>query len=53
MKLLSFSIKVLSIDIYVVNTEGSSSTIHKFYNINKLTGEVIILKDKFEVYNVI
>ena len=27
---------------------GSSSTIHKFYNINKLTGEVITLKDKFE-----
>ena len=40
--------EVLSIDIYVVNIVGSSSTIHKFYNINKLTGEVIILKDKFE-----
>ena len=39
--------EVLSIDIYVVNTVGSSSTTHKFYNINKLTGEVITLKDKF------
>lgn len=39
--------EVLSIDIYVVNTVGSSSTIHKFYNINKRTGEVITLKDKF------
>lgn len=39
---------VLSIDIYVVNTVGSSSTIHKFYNIDKHTGEIIKLKDKFE-----
>lgn len=40
--------EILSIDIYVVNTVGSSSTIHKFYNINKLTGEEITLKDKFK-----
>ncbi len=40
--------EVLSIDIYVVNTVGSSSTMHKFYNINKQTGDVITLKDKFE-----
>lgn len=40
--------EVLSIDIYVVNTVGSSSTIHKFYNINKLTGEEITLEDKFK-----
>ena len=39
---------VLSVDIYVVNTVGSSSTIHRFYNIDKQTGEVITLKDKFQ-----
>lgn len=39
---------VLSIDIYVVNTVGSSSTVHKFYNINKHTGKIIKLKDNFE-----
>ena len=39
---------VLSIDLYVTNIAGSSSTVHKFYNINKKTGNVITLKDKFE-----
>lgn len=39
--------EVLSIDIYVVNTVGSSSTIHRFYNIDKVTGSVISLKDMF------
>lgn len=37
--------KYLSVDIYVVNTVGSSSTVHKFYNFDKTTGEVIHLKD--------
>lgn len=40
--------EVMSVDIYVVNTVGSSSTKHKFYNISKITGEVITLKDKFK-----
>ncbi len=40
--------EVLSVDIYVVNTVGSSSTIHRFYNINKKTGEVITLSSRFE-----
>ncbi len=40
--------EVLSIDIYVVNTVGSSSTIHKFYNIDKVTGKEINLKDMFK-----
>lgn len=40
--------KYLSIDIYVLNLAGSSSTIHKFYNVNKETGEEIKLKDFFK-----
>ena len=45
--------KYLSIDIYVGNDVGSSSTIHKFYNINKLTGEIITLADMFDDENYI
>ena len=37
--------KYLSVDIYVVNTVGSSSTKHKFYNVDKITGNEIQLKD--------
>ncbi len=40
--------KVLSVDIYVVNTVASSSTIHRFYNVDKVTGEEIKLADRFK-----
>ncbi len=40
--------KYLSVDIYVLNLAGSSSTVHKFYNVNKITGEEIKLKDFFK-----
>lgn len=43
----------LSVDIYVVNLVGSSSTVHKFYNVNKITGEEIMLKDFFKSENYI
>lgn len=45
--------KYLSVDIYVVNLVGSSSTVHKFYNVNKITGEEIKLKDFFDSENYI
>ncbi len=45
--------KYLSVDIYVVNIAGSSSTVHKFYNVNKITGEEITLKDFFKSENYI
>lgn len=45
--------KFLSVDIYVVNLAGSSSTTHKFYNVNKITGEEIKLKDMFKSENYI
>ena len=38
----------LSIDIYILNTVGSSSTVHNFYTINKKTGKLIELKDLFK-----
>lgn len=37
--------KYLSVDVYAVNTVGSSSTIHEFYNIDKTSGKEIKLKD--------
>ena len=40
--------KYLSVDIYVSNLVGSSSGVHKFYNVNKITGEEIKLKDFFK-----
>lgn len=43
--------KYLSIDIYVVNMAGSSSTRHKFYNVDKITGDEISLKDIFNFSN--
>lgn len=40
--------KILSFDIYVVNTVASSSTTHKFYNIDKKEGKLITLESLFE-----
>ncbi len=39
---------VLAIDTYIVNTVASSSTRHKFYNIDKKTGKLIEFKDLFK-----
>ncbi len=39
---------ILAVDVYVVNTVGSSSTSHKFYNVDKKTGEVITLESRFK-----
>ena len=36
--------RVLSFDVYVVNMAGSSSTTHKFYNLDKKKGELITFK---------
>ena len=36
--------RVLSFDVYVVNLAGSSSTTHKFYNLDKKKGELITFK---------
>ena len=38
---------VLSLDVYIFNVVGSSSTKHTFYNINKKTGQLIELKSLF------
>lgn len=42
--------RLLSFDVYVVNVTGSSSTTHKFYNLDKEKGELInfksLVKDK-------
>ncbi|QOX62425.1 DUF3298 and DUF4163 domain-containing protein [Anoxybacterium hadale] len=40
--------KILAIDIYLVNTVGSSSTTHKFYTIDKASGKLITLKSLFK-----
>lgn len=37
----------LAIDIYLVNTVGSSSTIHKYYTIDKNTQKLLTLKSLF------
>ncbi len=39
---------ILAIDTYIVNTVGSSSTKHAFYNINKKTRELLELKALFK-----
>lgn len=39
---------ILAIDCYIVNMAGSSSTTHKFYTINKKTGELLTLKSLFK-----
>lgn len=39
---------ILAIDTYIVNTVGSSSTIHKFYNIDKKNGRLITLNSLFK-----
>lgn len=38
----------LAIDVYLVNTVGSSSTIHKFYTIDKKNGTVVTLESLFK-----
>ena len=40
--------KILAIDVYLVNTVGSSSTTHKFYTIDKASGKLITLKSLFQ-----
>lgn len=45
--------KYLSLDVYVVNTVGSSSTKHKFYNMDKQTGKELNLKDMIKDDNYI
>lgn len=37
----------LAIDIYLVNTVGSSSTVHKYYTIDKKTQKLLTLNDLF------
>jgi hypothetical protein len=37
----------LAIDIYLVNTVGSSSTVHKYYTIEKKTQKLLALNDLF------
>ncbi len=39
---------ILAIDTYIVNTVASSSTTHRFYNIDKKTGNMIELESLFE-----
>lgn len=38
---------ILAIDVWILNTAGSSSTVHSFYNIDKKTGRLLKLSDMF------
>lgn len=38
---------ILAIDVWILNTAGSSSTVHSFYNIDKKTGKLLRLSDLF------
>jgi len=38
----------LAIDVYILNTVGSSSTTHKFYTINKKTNDLLTLSGLFQ-----
>ena len=38
----------LALDVYILNTAGSSSTKHSFYTINKQTGELLTLNGLFK-----
>lgn len=38
----------LSLDVYILNVAGSSSTKHTFYTINKKTGKLVTLKSLFK-----
>ncbi len=40
--------KYLCLDVYFYNTAGSSSTVHKFYTIDKATGDKVSLKALFK-----
>lgn len=40
--------KILAIDVYIVNTAGSSSTVHDFYTIDKKTGKLLQFKELFK-----
>ena len=37
--------EILVLDVYIVNTVGSSYTQHKFYNIDKINNKIITLKE--------
>lgn len=39
---------ILAIDVYVLTTSGSSSTMHTFYTIDKNSGELLTLKGLFK-----
>lgn len=39
---------ILAIDVYILNTAGSSSTVHSFYTIDKKSGKLLTLKGLFK-----
>lgn len=39
---------ILALDVYMLNTAASSSTVHKFYTIDKKSGELLTLKGLFK-----
>lgn len=39
---------ILAIDLYILNTAGSSSTVHSFYTVDKKSGELLTLEGLFE-----
>lgn len=39
---------ILAIDLYILNTAGSSSTVHSFYTVDKKNGELLTLRGLFE-----
>ncbi|KPU44292.1 anti-sigma-V factor RsiV [Oxobacter pfennigii] len=47
-QILTDNDNILAIDVYLLNTVGSSSTIHKFYTINKKNGELLTLPSLFK-----
>lgn len=39
---------ILAIDVYILSTAGSSSTVHSFYTVDKKSGELLTLKGLFK-----
>ncbi len=39
---------ILAIDLYILNTAGSSSTVHSFYTVDKKSGELLTLDGLFK-----
>ena len=39
---------ILAIDVYILNTAGSSSTVHSFYTIDKKSGRLLTLEGLFK-----